>query len=85
MRRIGRRSETYCCTQAAKEPMSENWAERVWMTTQLRARAWAKAHGGNRMGALQWNALWERTRDEIYGTRWASEESRSHARREVLG
>lgn len=82
MRRIGRRTEAYSTTEVREAP-SERWAERVWTETQVRARNWAKKHNGRCMGAIQWNALWERTRDEIYGERWACERARSYARMEV--
>lgn len=81
MRRIGRRSERYTAKRGSARPAltTQGKYQRIWMETELRAKAWSKKHRGNEMNAEAWNALWERVRDELYGSAWVCERARGYA------
>ena len=80
MRKMGRRDEAYV-PETARQERSSDWYDRVWKATEAAAREWKRRHGGRRMSAICWNALWERVRDGLYGVAWACESRRSHAAR----
>lgn len=81
MRQHGRRSERYTANRGRAEAVTtQGKYQRIWMETELRAKAWSKKHRGNEMNPVCWNALWERVRDELYGTAWACERSRGFAK-----
>lgn len=78
MRRIGRRQERW--TRSSEAAASVDVYTRIWNETNLRARAWSRAHRGSTMNNISWNALWERVRDEIAPRlAWAVERSRGIA------
>lgn len=78
MRRVGRRQERW--TRSAAECASGDVYTQIWNETNLRARAWSRAHRGSTMNNISWNALWERVRDEIAPRlAWAVERSRGIA------
>lgn len=85
MRQHGRRAETYTTAKRSVEPMSENWATRVYNETQIRANRWSKAHHGREMSPVSWNALWERVRNELYGEQWRCQVRRAVATEVVWG
>jgi hypothetical protein len=79
MRRIGRRAEAYVAPAAEKRHGGENRWLHIWNVTNIRAREWARRHHNKPMHAVEWNALWERVRDELYGVAWACDQDRSPA------
>ena len=85
MRQHGRRNEAYTTTKRTVEPMSANWTTRVYNETMIREKQWSRAHRNREMSAVQWNSLWERVRNELYGERWACDQARSCAKEMVRG
>ena len=83
MRKINRREESYTPQAATSARRTGNWIHRVYIETEIKAAAWSKAHRGKSMGAIQWNCLWERERDRIYGESWACECKHGYAREAV--
>jgi len=79
MRRIDRRDNRYAPERTVKfKPNARMW-EHIWRETNRRAMQWSKAHKGCSLSPISWNALWERVRDELYGTMWACESKREFA------
>lgn len=79
MRRIGRREERYEAKAAGTKERPHDWYDRVFLIVTAKEREYRRTHGGRRMGAISWNALWERVRDELYVAAWACERQRAFA------